>query len=86
MCNNAKKGIPTPVNIITIPATGTFCVYTGVLVTNQSFCEYIIIVFPGMKGKRSRFIGVFKVEGFITKPNSMFQYHLVELPGFEEPM
>jgi hypothetical protein len=46
-------------------------------------CEFLIS-FLGMDGKRSRFIGVFKVEGFILKENNRFQYNLTEVQGFED--
>lgn len=46
-------------------------------------CEYIIS-FLGMDGKKSRFIGVFKVEGFIVKENKKFQYNLIEVKGFDD--
>lgn len=46
-------------------------------------CEFIIS-FLGMAGKKSRFIGVFKVEGFIVKENKKFQYNLIEVKGFDD--
>lgn len=46
-------------------------------------CQYII-VFLGMEGKRSRFIGVFEVKGYEVKENKKYQYNLTEAKGFED--
>src|SRR5258705_8919319 len=46
-------------------------------------CDYIIS-FLGDEGKRSRFIGVYKVNGYKVETNNSFLYDLIELEGFED--
>lgn len=46
-------------------------------------CEYIVS-FLGDEGKRSRFIGVYKVNSFKVGAKNMFYYDLTELNGFED--
>jgi hypothetical protein len=46
-------------------------------------CEFIVS-FLGDVGKRSRFIGVYKVNGFKVGANNIFYYDLSEVEGFED--
>lgn len=46
-------------------------------------CDYIVS-FLGDEGKRSRFIGVYKVNNFKVGKNKMFYYDLTEVKGFED--
>ena len=46
-------------------------------------CDYIVS-FLGDEGKKSRFIGVYKVDGFKIGSNNLFYYNLQEVQGFED--
>ncbi len=46
-------------------------------------CDFIV-AFLGEHGKKSRFIGVFKVNGIKTLPNKHFYYDLLELDDFHD--
>ena len=46
-------------------------------------CEYIVS-FLGEEGRKSRFIGVYKVDGFNVGQNNKFYYILNEINGFED--
>jgi GIY-YIG catalytic domain len=46
-------------------------------------CDFIVS-FLGDEGKRSRFIGVYKVNGFRKEPNNMFYYNLTEVEGYDD--
>ncbi len=45
-------------------------------------CDYIFSFF-GLDGSRSLFIGVFRIDGFVNKPEGGVHYDLTEIPGFE---
>lgn len=46
-------------------------------------CDYIVS-FLGDEGRKSRFIGVYKVDGFKVGSNNLFYYNLREVAGFED--
>jgi hypothetical protein len=46
-------------------------------------CDYIIS-FLGEESLRSRFLGVYKVDGFKLNPKNSFEYNLTEVKGFED--
>lgn len=46
-------------------------------------CDFIVS-FLGEQGRKSRFIGVFKINGYKTLPNKNFYYNISEVSGFDD--